>query len=61
MFVLAALAAFFLAPAGSQDVVTVGLYSEALCPDCINFETGPLAKAFKEVRWCSFIRVFVQS
>ena len=49
LFVLASLAAFFLAPAASQEMVTVGFYGEALCPDCINFIKGPLTMAFKEV------------
>ena len=57
LLVVACLAAFFLAPAASQEsIVKVGFYGEALCPDCINFINGPLTRAFKEVCWCSLIR-----
>ena len=59
LVVLATLAALFLAPAASQEMVTVGFYGEALCPDCINFIRGPLTMAFKEVCWCSLIRIYL--
>ena len=58
LLVLATLVALFLAPAASQESrVTVGFYGESLCPDCINFINGPLTHAFKEVCWCSLIRI----
>ena len=61
MLVLAPLALLFLTPAASQEMVTVGFYGEALCPDCINFINGPLTMAFKEVSWCSLIRMGIVS
>ena len=57
LFVLTSLAALFLTPAASQQMVTVGFYGESLCPDCIAFIRGPLTAAFKEVCWCSLIRI----
>lgn len=61
LLVFASLAALLLAPAASQQTVTVGFYGEALCPDCINFIRGPLTLAFKEVCWCSLIRNYLGS
>ena len=57
LLVFTALAALFLTPAVSQQMVTVGFYGESLCPDCIAFIGGPLTTAFKEVCWCALIRI----
>ena len=42
----------FCAPAlqkPSADKVLIGFYSEALCPDCMDFACGALNEAFKKV------------
>lgn len=33
----------------SADKVLIGFYSEALCPDCMDFTCGALNEAFKKV------------